>query len=77
VIAWVTGLGSRAWAAMAAFGAVLAAIGAVWMSGRRSGIDRARAQAAEAEQKARRAGDEAARAAERDGADKRLRDGRF
>ena len=77
MITWLTGLGTRFWAWAAAVGMALTTVAAIWMSGRRAGIDRARVQAAEAEQKARRDGDEAARTAERDGADKRLRDGNF
>jgi hypothetical protein len=73
----MSALWGRAQAWLAAAGLVLGAIVSAWVVGRRSGLDRARAQAAEAEQASRRTGDAAARDAERDGASDRLRDGRF
>jgi len=76
-VTFLSGLGARAWAVLAAVGAVLAAIGAAWVRGRRGGLESARARAAAAEQAARRAGDAAAADAERDGATDRLRTGRF
>lgn len=73
----ITALWGRAQAWLAAAGLVLGAIVSAWVVGRRSGGERVRAQAAEAEQEAREAGDAAARDAERDGATDRLRNGRF
>lgn len=70
-------LWARAQAWLAAAGLVLGAVVSAWVVGRRSGGERVRAQAAQAEQEARGAGDAAARDAERDGASSRLRDGRF
>ena len=54
----LAGLSARLWAALAAVGAVLAAIGAVFLRGRRAGIDAARARAAEDAQRQRTARDE-------------------
>jgi hypothetical protein len=56
---------------------VVGALASVWLSGRRSGIESAKVRAAEAEQRARRDGDEAVRVAERDGVADRLRRGNF
>ena len=70
-------LTTRLWAALAALGAILATLGAVWVRGRQSGLDRARAKAMEQEQLTRRIADAAAHYAQRDGASKRLRDGSF
>jgi hypothetical protein len=57
--------------------AVLALAGGLYACGRDAGQDAARGDAAQSEQNARREGDAAAAAAERDGAAVRLRDGRF
>lgn len=70
-------LSTRLWTALAALGAILATLGAVWARGRQSGLDRARAKAMEQEQLTRRIADAAAHDAQRDGASKRLRDGNF
>lgn len=62
------------------FAAILLVVGAIvsaWMVGRKTGGERARAQAAAAEQDARRSADEAARDAQRSTAADRLRDGKF
>jgi hypothetical protein len=61
----------------AALGALILAIGAAFGIGRRAGTDKAAAQAAKSEQETRHVATDAARAAERDGAADRLRDGRF
>jgi hypothetical protein len=74
---WLAPIWARFSGWIAAAGLVLGAIASAWIVGRRSGGERVRAQAAASEQSARRAGDAAARDAERDGADSRLRDGRF
>lgn len=60
-----------------AIATALGIVFAVFLRGRRAGIDEARADAAADEQKTRRRADAAAAAAERDGADRRLRDGNF
>lgn len=60
--------------------AILLVIGAIfsaWIVGRKTGGERARAHAAESEQKVRRTADEAARTAERTPIADRLRDGKF
>jgi hypothetical protein len=75
--AFIASISARAWAALAAAGAVLVAIGAIFAQGRRSGIEATRARAAEAEQHARRKGNAAADAAGRAGAADQLRRGRF
>jgi hypothetical protein len=74
---WLVPIWTRAQGWMAEAALVLGAIVSAWVVGRRSGGDRVRAQAAASEQNARRDGDAAARTAERDGADKRLRRGDF
>jgi hypothetical protein len=73
----IAALWSRAWGYVAAAGAVLAAVAGVWLSGRRAGRDAVAAEAARRGEEARRRGDDAAREAQREGAAKRLRDGRF
>jgi len=73
----LTTISTRLWAALAAFGAALALLGAAVLKGRRDATRDAALRAAESEQRARRAGDAAAADAERDGAANRLRDGRF
>jgi hypothetical protein len=74
---WVASIGARAWGLLAAAGAVLVAVGAIFAKGRRAGIEATRARAAELEQERRRAGDAAADAAGRAGAADQLRRGRF
>lgn len=62
------------------FAAILLVVGAIvsaWIVGRKTGGERARAQAAAAEQDARRSADEAARDAQRTTAADRLREGKF
>jgi hypothetical protein len=73
----IAALWSRAWGYVAAAGAVLAAVAGVWLSGRRAGRDAVAAEAARRGEEARRAGDAAARDAQRDGASDRLRRGDF
>lgn len=73
----LTALTTRLWPYIAAAGAALALLWRLVASARQSERDRMAARAAEVEQRARRAGDAAAADAERDGAAKRLRDGRF
>lgn len=70
-------LWARAQGWLAAAGLVLGAVVSAFIVGRRSGGERVRAQAAAEEQQARRAGDAAARDAERDGAVDRLQRGNF
>jgi hypothetical protein len=72
-----TALTSRVGQALAALVGVLAVLFAVHRNGAQQAENRAKAEAAEAEQEARRKGDEAAAAADRDGAAQRLRDGGF
>lgn len=60
-----------------AAGAIVAALGVAFLKGRRSGLDSARNHASEAERATRRKADAAANSAGRDGADERLRNGRF
>lgn len=74
---WLATLGTRAkiWLGVAA--ALVAAFFAAYFSGRRHATDAMRSRAAEREQSLRRAGDAAAADAERSGAERRLRDGRF
>jgi hypothetical protein len=62
---------------LAAAGAMLAAIGAVFLRGQKAGRDAAAADAAKAHQKAEDRGNAAAADAQRDGAAGRMRDGRF
>lgn len=62
------------------FAAILLVVGAIvsaWVVGRKTGGERARAQAAAAEQDARRSADEAARDAQRSTAADRMREGKF
>ena len=62
------------------FAAILLVVGAIvsaWVVGRKTGGERARAQAAAAEQDARRSADEAARDAQRSTATDRMREGKF
>jgi uncharacterized membrane protein len=68
---------ARLYAWIAAAGALLAAVAAIFMRGAKAGRDAAKADAAEAHQQAERKGNEAAADAGRDGAAGRLRDGRF
>lgn len=70
-------LWARAQAWLAAAGLVLGAVVSAWVVGRRSGGERVRAQAAQAEQEARRKGNAAAADAERTGSSDRLRNGTF
>lgn len=70
-------LWGRVQGVVAAILLVVGALVSAWVMGRKTGGERVRAQAASQEQTARRAGDEAARDAERSGAAERLRDGRF
>lgn len=72
-----TALTSRAGQIVAAIGAALAVVAGAFLRGRKAGRDEVKADAAAAEQKAREKGDEAARDADRDGAARRLSDGRF
>lgn len=56
---------------------VLGAIVSAWIVGRKSGIDKTRAQAAALEQQARSSADAAARVAQQSTAADRMRDGKF
>jgi hypothetical protein len=62
---------------LAAILMVVGAIVSAWLVGRKTGVERARAQAAEQEQNARRSADEAARTAQQSTAADRLRGGKF
>ena len=73
----ITALWIRIQPWLAAAGLVLGAIVSAFVAGRKSGGERIRAQAAAKEQETRRAGDAAVADAQRDGADRRLRDGTF
>lgn len=70
-------LWGRVQSVIAAILLVLGAIVSAWVVGRKTGGERVRAQAAAAEQDARRSADEAARNAQRDTAADRLRGGKF
>jgi hypothetical protein len=74
--AWAA-LQSRVGQVAAALVAVLAALGIAYAKGRQSATERAKARAAEEEQKGRRRADAAAADAARDDVADRLRDGRF
>jgi len=71
VWAWVVGAASRVQGWMVALAAGMAVVVAAFLAGRRG------AHAAESERQARERGEDAARAAERDGAAERLRSDRF
>jgi hypothetical protein len=77
VTAWLASIGVRAWGIVAAIGAALVAVAAIFAQGRRAGIEATRARAAEIEQERRRTGDAAAADAARAGAADQLRRGRF
>jgi hypothetical protein len=77
VWAWVVGAASRVQGWMVALAAGMAVVVAAFLAGRRGATDRAAAHAAESERQARERGEDAARAAERDGAAERLRSDRF
>lgn len=62
---------------LAAAGGALALIVGAFLRGRAAGTRSAQAEAARRREETRRAADDAARDAERDGASGRLRDGRF
>jgi hypothetical protein len=62
---------------LAAILLVVGAIVSAWMVGRKTGVERARAQAAAEEQNARRSADVAARDAQQSTAADRLRNGKF
>jgi hypothetical protein len=68
---------SRAWGYVAAAGAALAVVAWAFLRGARAGRDAVAADAARRGAEAQARGAEAARAAEREGAAERLRDGRF
>jgi hypothetical protein len=68
---------TRLYVALASMAAFLASILAAWAKGRKDRETQIRAEAARANEETTRAGNQAARAAERDGAAERLRDGRF
>lgn len=75
--AFLAAIPARLWAYLAAIGAGLLVLARLLASARQNERDRMAAKAAEREQLARRAGDAAAADAERDGANRRLRDGTF
>jgi hypothetical protein len=62
---------------LAAAGALLAAVAAVWLSGRRAGRDAVAAEAARRGEEARARAEAAEREAQREGAVERMRQGRF
>ena len=62
---------------LAAMLVVIGAIVSAWVVGRKTGGERARANAAEQEQKTRKSADEAARIAQQSGVVDRLRNGKF
>jgi len=68
---------ARLYAYLAAVGALLLVVWRVLAGVRQAERDRIKAQAAQDEQQARDRGNAAAADAERDGADKLLRDGKF
>jgi hypothetical protein len=67
----------EAYAWIAAIGAAIAGVVAIFLRGTKAGRDAAKADAAASHQKAERQGNEAASAAQRDGAAERLRSGGF
>lgn len=74
---FLLGLPARLYAYLAAAGALLLVVWRVLAGVRQAERDRIKAQAAMDEQQARDRGNAAAADAERDGADKLLRDGKF
>ncbi|WP_191085615.1 hypothetical protein [Roseococcus microcysteis] len=65
------------YAALAALAAFLVALVGAWAKGKRDGATQAQAQAARKNQERTHAGNEAARAAERDGAAERMQRGDY
>jgi uncharacterized membrane protein len=77
MLTFFTGLPAKLWAYAAATGALMLVVWRVLAGVRQAERDRLAAQAAMDEQQARDRGNAAAADAERDGADKLLRDGKF
>lgn len=73
----MTALWGKLQGTLAAILVVIGAIASAWMIGRRTGGERARANAAELEQEIRKSADEAARTAQQSTAADRLRTGNF